>query len=476
MSLKRKDKADMKIFNTLTRQKEELIPLKEGEYKIYACGPTVYNYIHIGNARPLCVFDVLRRYLEYRGNKVNFVQNFTDIDDKIIRRANEEGVTYKDISEKYIEEFWKDSKGMNIREATNHPKATETIDEIIDIVAKLVEKGYAYEVSGDVYFSTKKFNEYGKLSHQPLEELEAGARINIGEVKREPMDFALWKSAKPGEPYWESPWGHGRPGWHIECSAMVRRFLGETIDIHCGGQDLIFPHHENEIAQSECCNGVPFSRYWMHNGFITVDKVKMSKSLGNFFTVRDVAEQFGYEPIRFLMISCQYRSPINYSFDAIEQCKASLERMYTCRDNLDFALENAKDTADEKDAEIIALIDKRKEEFIDAMEDDLNTADAIGTVFELVRDINTNVNEGVNSKQLVEHAIKIFDELTGVLGLLYNREKKGSLDDEIEAMINARNEARKAKNWAEADRIRDELKAQGIVLEDTAQGVKWHRA
>lgn len=466
----------MKIFNTLTRQKEELIPLKEGEYKIYACGPTVYNYIHIGNARPLCVFDVLRRYLEYRGNKVNFVQNFTDIDDKIIRRANEEGVTYKDISEKYIEEFWKDSKGMNIREATNHPKATETIDEIIDIVAKLVEKGYAYEVSGDVYFSTKKFNEYGKLSHQPLEELEAGARINIGEVKREPMDFALWKSAKPGEPYWESPWGHGRPGWHIECSAMVRRFLGETIDIHCGGQDLIFPHHENEIAQSECCNGVPFSRYWMHNGFITVDKVKMSKSLGNFFTVRDVAEQFGYEPIRFLMISCQYRSPINYSFDAIEQCKASLERMYTCRDNLDFALENAKDTADEKDAEIIALIDKRKEEFIDAMEDDLNTADAIGTVFELVRDINTNVNEGVNSKQLVEHAIKIFDELTGVLGLLYNREKKGSLDDEIEAMINARNEARKAKNWAEADRIRDELKAQGIVLEDTAQGVKWHRA
>lgn len=466
----------MKIFNTLTRQKEELIPLKEGEYKIYACGPTVYNYIHIGNARPLCVFDVLRRYLEYRGNKVNFVQNFTDIDDKIIRRANEEGVTYKDISEKYIEEFWKDSKGMNIREATNHPKATETIDEIIDIVAKLVEKGYAYEVSGDVYFSTKKFNEYGKLSHQPLEELEAGARINVGEVKREPMDFALWKSAKPGEPYWESPWGHGRPGWHIECSAMVRRFLGETIDIHCGGQDLIFPHHENEIAQSECCNGVPFSRYWMHNGFITVDKVKMSKSLGNFFTVRDVAEQFGYEPIRFLMISCQYRSPINYSFDAIEQCKASLERMYTCRNNLDFALENAKDTAGEKDEEIIALIDKRKQEFIDAMEDDLNTADAIGTVFELVRDLNTSVNEGVQSKQLVEYAIKIFDELTGVLGLLYNREKKGSLDDEIEAMINARNEARKAKNWAEADRIRDELKAQGIVLEDTAQGVKWHRA
>ena len=466
----------MKVFNTLTRQKEELIPLKEGEYKIYACGPTVYNFIHIGNARPLCVFDVLRRYLEYRGNKVTFVQNFTDIDDKIIRRANEEGVTFKDISEKYIEEFWKDSNGMNIRKATVHPKATETMDEIIAIVSDLVDNGHAYEVNGDVYFSTKKFNEYGKLSHQPLEDLEAGARINVGDVKKEPMDFALWKSAKPGEPYWDSPWGKGRPGWHIECSAMVRKFLGETIDIHCGGQDLIFPHHENEIAQSECCNNAPFSRYWMHNGFITVDKVKMSKSLGNFFTVRDVAEQFGYEPIRFLMISCQYRSPINYSFDAIEQCKASLERMYTCRNNLDFALKNAKDEAGDKDAEIIALIDKRKADFIDAMEDDLNTADAIGSVFELVRDINTNVNDGVQSKALVEYAIKIFDELTGVLGLLYNRETATSLDDEIEKLIEARNTARKEKNWAEADRIRDELKAQGIVLEDTPQGVKWHRA
>ena len=466
----------MKVFNTLTRQKEELIPLKEGEYKIYACGPTVYNFIHIGNARPLCVFDVLRRYLEYRGNKVTFVQNFTDIDDKIIRRANEEGVTFKDISEKYIEEFWKDSNGMNIRKATVHPKATETMDEIIAIVSDLVDNGHAYEVNGDVYFSTKKFNEYGKLSHQPLEDLEAGARINVGDVKKEPMDFALWKSAKPGEPYWDSPWGKGRPGWHIECSAMVRKFLGETIDIHCGGQDLIFPHHENEIAQSECCNNAPFSRYWMHNGFITVDKVKMSKSLGNFFTVRDVAEQFGYEPIRFLMISCQYRSPINYSFDAIEQCKASLERMYTCRNNLDFALKNAKDESGEKDAEIIALIDKRKADFIDAMEDDLNTADAIGSVFELVRDINTNVNDGVQSKALVEYAIKIFDELTGVLGLLYNRETATSLDDEIEKLIEARNTARKERNWAEADRIRDELKAQGIVLEDTPQGVKWHRA
>ena len=465
----------MRVFNTLTRQKQELVPITPGEYKIYACGPTVYNFIHIGNARPLCVFDVLRRYLEYRGNKVNFVQNFTDIDDKIIRRANEEGLTFKEISEKYIEEFWKDAKGMNIREATYHPKATENIDEIIAIVSALIEKGYAYAVDGDVYFSTKKFQEYGKLSHQPLEDLEAGARINIGELKKEPMDFALWKNAKPGEPYWESPWGKGRPGWHIECSAMVRRYLGETIDIHCGGQDLIFPHHENEIAQSECCNGVPFANYWMHNGFITVDKVKMSKSLGNFFTVRDVAEKYGYEPIRLLMISCQYRSPINYSIDAIEQCKASLERMYTCRDNLDFALKNAVADAGENDSEIIALIDKRKADFVDAMEDDLNTADAIGVLFELIRDLNTNVNDKTVSKVVAEYAISAFDELTDVLGLVYNRDKKGSLDDEIEALIEQRNAARKAKNWAEADRIRDELKAQGIVLEDTAQGVKWHR-
>lgn len=466
----------MKVFNTLTRAKQDLIPIKEGEYKIYACGPTVYNFIHIGNARPLCVFDVLRRYLEYRGNKVNFVQNFTDIDDKIIRRANEEGVTFKDISEKYIEEFWVDAKGMNIREATTHPKATETMDEIISIVKGLVDKGYAYEVNGDVYFSTKKFTEYGKLSHQPLEDLEAGARINVGEVKREPMDFALWKSAKPGEPYWDSPWGQGRPGWHIECSAMVRKFLGETIDIHCGGQDLIFPHHENEIAQSECCNGAPFANYWMHNGFITVDKVKMSKSLGNFFTVRDVAQQYGYEPIRYLMISCQYRSPINYSFDAIAQCKASLERLYTCRDNLDFALKNSVEETGDKDAEIIALIDGKKDKFIEAMEDDLNTGEALGAVFELVKDINTNVNDGIQSKAVVEHAIKVFDELMEVLGLLYNRNAASSLDDEIEALIQQRNDARKNKNWAEADRIRDELKAQGIVLEDTPQGVKWHRA
>ena len=462
----------MKIFNTLTRTKEELKTVEEGKVKIYACGPTVYNFIHIGNARPLCVFDVLRRFLEYIGYDVRFVQNFTDIDDKIIKRANEENLTYKQVSEKYIEEYWKDVKGMNVREATVHPKATENIDEIIDIVSTLIDKGYAYAVDGDVYFSPSKFNEYGKLSHQPLEDLEAGARIMVGEVKKEPMDFALWKSAKPGEPYWESPWGHGRPGWHIECSAMVRRFHGNTIDIHCGGQDLIFPHHENEIAQSECCNGVPFANYWMHNGYINVDNVKMSKSLGNFFTVRDVAEKYGYEPIRFLMISSHYRSPINYSTDIIEQCKASLARLYTCRDSLDFALENAAEG--EADSDILAMFDKRRQQFIEAMSDDLNTADAIAALFELVRDINSNVIAANANKGTVEAAIKVFDELADVLGLVYNREKE-DLDSEIEALIEQRTQARKDRNWAEADRIRDELKAKGIVLEDTAQGVKWHR-
>lgn len=462
----------MKIFNTLTRTKEELKTVEEGKVKIYACGPTVYNFIHIGNARPLCVFDVLRRFLEYIGYDVRFVQNFTDIDDKIIKRANEENLTYKQVSEKYIEEYWKDVKGMNVREATVHPKATENIDEIIDIVSTLIDKGYAYAVDGDVYFSPSKFSEYGKLSHQPLEDLEAGARIMVGEVKKEPMDFALWKSAKPGEPYWESPWGHGRPGWHIECSAMVRRFLGNTIDIHCGGQDLIFPHHENEIAQSECCNGVPFANYWMHNGYINVDNVKMSKSLGNFFTVRDVAEKYGYEPIRFLMISSHYRSPINYSTDIIEQCKASLARLYTCRDSLDFALENAAEG--EAGNDILEMFDKRRQQFIEAMSDDLNTADAIAALFELVRDINSNVIAANANKGTVEAAIKVFDELADVLGLVYNR-KKEDLDSEIEALIEQRTQARKDRNWAEADRIRDELKAKGIVLEDTAQGVKWHR-
>ena len=464
----------MKVYNTLTRKKEELVPITPGEIKMYACGPTVYNYIHIGNARPLCIFDILRRYLEYRGYKVTFVQNFTDIDDKIIRRANEEHVDFSEISERYIKEFWTDADGLNVRHATVNPKATENIDAIIHIISTLIEKGYAYEAQGDVYFSTEKFKDYGKLSHQPLEDLEAGARIMVGEVKREPMDFAVWKAAKPGEPAWDSPWGKGRPGWHIECSAMNWRYLGDTIDIHCGGQDLIFPHHENEIAQSECFTGKPFAHYWMHNGYINVDNVKMSKSLGNFFTVRDVAEKYGYEPIRYLLISAQYRSPINYSTDIIEQCISALNRLYTCRDSLDFELKNASDAEHDGDRAIIDGFDKYREQFIDAMDDDLNTADAIASIFELVRDINTNVVGKTPSKALVEDAISVFDELTGVLGLVYNR-KTETLDSDIEALIEARTNARKEKNWAEADRIRDQLKEMGIVLEDTAQGVKWHR-
>ena len=464
----------MKVYNTLTRKKEELVPITPGEIKMYACGPTVYNYIHIGNARPLCIFDILRRYLEYRGYNVKFVQNFTDIDDKIIRRANEEHVDFSEISERYIKEFWTDADGLNVRHATINPKATENIDAIIQIISTLIEKGYAYEAQGDVYFSTEKFKDYGKLSHQPLEDLEAGARIMVGEVKREPMDFAVWKAAKPGEPAWDSPWGKGRPGWHIECSAMNWRYLGDTIDIHCGGQDLIFPHHENEIAQSECFTGKPFAHYWMHNGYINVDNVKMSKSLGNFFTVRDVAEKYGYEPIRYLLISAQYRSPINYSTDIIEQCIAALNRLYTCRDSLDFELKNASDAEHDGDKAIIDGFDKYREQFISAMDDDLNTADAIASIFELVRDINTNVVGKTPSKALVEGVIAMFDELTGVLGLVYNR-KTETLDSDVEALIEARTNARKEKNWAEADRIRDQLKEMGIVLEDTAQGVKWHR-
>ena len=465
----------MKVFNTLTRKKEEMIPITPGEYKIYCCGPTVYNYIHIGNARPMCVFDTLRRYLEYRGNKVTFVQNFTDIDDKIIRKANEDGTDYKTVSEQFIKEYFTDAAGLNIRPADIQPRATQTMDEIISMVSTLIEKGHAYVVeNGDVYFSTKTDKEYGKLSHQPLEDLEAGARINIGELKHDPMDFAIWKASKPGEPAWDSPWGPGRPGWHIECSAMNHKYLGDTIDLHCGGQDLIFPHHENEIAQSECANEAPFANYWMHNGYINVDNVKMSKSLGNFFTVRDVAQEFGYEPIRFLMISSHYRSPINYSVDSIKQCQAALKRLYTCRDSLDFALENADVEDRPVDFERKKQLDSHRAEFNEAMDDDLNTADALAAVFELVRDINTLVLDGKASEGLATFASEEFDELTGVLGLVYNREKE-DIDIEIEHKIEERNRARAEKDFATADAIRDELKAQGIILEDTPQGVKWHR-
>lgn len=461
----------MKIFNTMTRRKEEFVPLDKNEVKIYACGPTVYNYIHIGNARPLCVFDVLRRYLEYRGYNVRFVQNFTDVDDKIIKRANEEGLTFEEVSKKYIKEFWTDAHGLNFKDATVHPKATENIDEIINIIKTLEEKGYAYAVDGDVYYRTLKFKDYGKLSHQPIEDLQSGARIAIGEKKENPLDFALWKAAKEGEPYWDSPWGKGRPGWHIECSAMNKRYLGDSIDIHCGGKDLVFPHHENEIAQSEAANDAPFAKYWMHNGYINVDNVKMSKSLGNFKTVREIANVYGYEVIRYFLISSHYRSPINYSIDIIEQCQSALDRLYTCRESLDFAIKNAKSDIDD-DEVILKLIASAKDEFIKAMDDDLNTADGIAAVFNLVSTINTEIINKEVSLNVCKKAAEMFDELTGVLGLLYNR-KSNDIDDDIEKLIEQRQTARANKDWATADKIRDELKAKGIILKDTPQGVTW---
>lgn len=462
----------MRIFNTMSRSKEEFIPVNEKEVKIYACGPTVYNFIHIGNARPLCVFDVLRRYMEYKGYNVKFVQNFTDIDDKIIKRANEEGSSFEEISEKYINEFWTDAHGLNFKDATIHPKATENIDEIIDIIKTLEDKGFAYAVNGDVYFRTLKFKEYGKLSHQPIEDLVSGARIAVGDIKENPLDFALWKGAKEGEPYWNSPWGKGRPGWHIECSAMNRKYLGNTIDIHCGGQDLVFPHHENEIAQSECANGCAFSKYWMHNGYINVDNVKMSKSLGNFKTVREIADVYGYEVIRYFLISSHYRSPINYNLDIIEQCKSALERLYTCRESLDFAIKNAVEKDDDKD--LLNTLNSRREQFTEAMDDDLNTADGLSAIFELVRDINTKILDKNTSRHICETAAEIFDELCGVLGILYNR-KSNDLDAEIEALIEKRQNARKNKDFATADKIRDDLKAKGIILKDTPQGVTWSK-
>ena len=462
----------MKIYNTMSRRKEEFIPLEPNVVKIYACGPTVYNYIHIGNARPICVCDVLRRYMEYKGFTVVFVQNFTDIDDKIIKKANEENSDYISISEKYIKEYEIDRKGLNVREATIHPKATENIDEIINMISKLEENGYAYKAeNGDVYFRTKKFIVFGKLSLLPLDELEAGARISVGDEKEDPMDFALWKAAKKGEPYWDSPWSKGRPGWHIECSAMSRRFLGETIDIHYGGQDLIFPHHENEIAQSEAFSGKTFARFWMHNGYINIDNKKMSKSLNNFFTVRDVANVYGYEPIRYLMLASHYRSPINYSKEVIEQCIASLDRLYSCRKNLDFLISHSEvgNISEELKGQFL----KDKEEFISAMEDDLNTAVALSSLFNLVRDINSVFSENGNLNEgAIKFAMGLFDELSGILGLVYNR-KSESLNEEIEALIEKREKARKEKNWVLADKIRDELKGKNIVLEDTQQGVKW---
>ncbi len=465
----------MKLYNTFTRKKEEFVPITKGEAKIYACGPTVYNFIHIGNARPLCVFDLLRRYLEYIGYKVTFVQNFTDIDDKIIKKAQEEKSGFWAVSKKYTEEYKKDARGLNVREATFHPKATENIDEIIKIIETLIRKDYAYSLpNGDVYFKTRSFKDYGKLSNQTIDDLQSGARVHIDEMKNDPLDFALWKAAKPGEPFWESPWGKGRPGWHIECSAMAEKYLGKTIDIHCGGQDLIFPHHENEIAQSECCNGVKFVNYWLHNGYINVNNEKMSKSLGNFFTVREIAEKYGYEPIRYLMISSHYRSPINYSEETILQCKAALERLYTFKENLNFALENPKNLAGKIEINPINL-KFYKNKFMEAMDDDLNTADAVAVIFEFVKEVNTTILSKSNFDVKIITDIKnLFDELIGVLGILYESKNFDEIDNaEIENLLREREIARNEKNWKRADKIRDLLKEKNVIIEDTPSGAKF---
>jgi len=464
----------MKVFNTITRKKEELIPLVPGEIKMYSCGPTVYNYFHIGNARPFIIFDILRRYLEYRGYKVTFVQNFTDVDDKIIKKAKEEKVSEKEVAEKFIKEYFKDAEALGIRKADYHPRVTENIPEIINLIKRIEENGLTYTINGNVYYDTTKFSDYGKLSKQNLEELEAGARVDVGDEKKNPMDFVLWKNQKPGEPAWDSPWGLGRPGWHIECSAMSMKYLGETMDIHSGGQDLIFPHHENEIAQSEGATGKPFAKYWMHNGFINVDNEKMSKSLGNFFTVREVSEVYDLEIVRLFMISSHYRSPINFSNELLDSIKSSLERLYIAKNNLKYLLSKAEEKERlENEVDIEESLLKHKDRFIEAMEDDLNTADAVSAIFDLVRDINANINDNT-SKTTIQYAFDLYMELAGVLGLLSKEEK--NLDEEIEALIEERQKARKEKNWALADEIRDNLNGKGIILEDTPSGVKWRRA
>ena len=458
----------MKIYNTLTRSLEEFKTIRPGEAMIYACGPTVYNYIHIGNARPLIVFDCFRRYLKYRGYKVKFVQNFTDVDDKIINKANTEGKTAKEISERYIAEYKKDAEGLGVLPADTHPKVTDSMDKIIDIVKKLIYNGYAYQAGGDVYFRTTKFSEYGKLSHMPLEELQAGSRVEVNDVKESPLDFAVWKAAKPGEPYWESPWGKGRPGWHIECSAMATNYLAHTIDVHCGGQDLIFPHHENEIAQSECATGVEFANYWMHNGYINVDNKKMSKSLGNFFTVREVAEKYGYIPIRYMMLQAHYRSPINYNEEVIVQCRSSLERIETFRKNLEFSISKAQngEITDEQRENIEA----KREKFISVMDDDFNTADGISVIFELIRDINPYATgKQQATKELLLLAKEVFEELTGVLGLT-PKSSDDDITDEIQKLFEDWAAARKEKDFEKADNLRDMLNQAGYIAQVTRQG------
>ncbi|HBF2451196.1 TPA: cysteine--tRNA ligase [Clostridioides difficile] len=464
----------MKVYNTLTRTKEEFVPLEEGKVKMYVCGPTVYNYIHIGNARPFIIFDTLRRYLEYRGYDVTYVQNFTDVDDKIINRSHEEGISPEEVAAKYIKEYFVDCDGLGIKRATVHPQVTDNIQQIIEFIKELEDKGYAYAVNGDVYFDTNKFEGYGKLSGQKQEDLEAGARIEVNDQKRHPMDFVLWKAKKEGEPGWDSPWGEGRPGWHIECSVMSKRYLGETIDIHAGGQDLTFPHHENEIAQSEARSGKTFSKYWMHNGYININDEKMSKSKGNFFTVRDISKLYDLEIVRFFMLSAHYRNPVNFSDEMLNQAKAGLERLYNTKEKLEFTLSNLVESPlTEKEVELVKELDDFRQKFIDAMDDDVNTADAVSVIFELAKLINSNVDEN-SSLVFAKKCLDEFNELTGVLNIV-NKKKDTVLDKDIEELIQKRTDAKKNKEFQLADDIRQQLLDMGIVLEDTRQGVKWKR-
>ena len=466
----------MKLYNTLSRKKEEFKPIEEGKVKMYVCGPTVYNFIHIGNARPFIIFDTLRRYLEYRGYDVTFVQNFTDVDDKIIKRGHEENITPEEVANKYINEYFVDADGLGIKRASVHPRVTDNIEQIIAFVKELEDKGYAYAVNGDVYFDTKKFKDYGKLSGIKQEELEAGARIEVNDQKRHPMDFVLWKAKKEGEPGWASPWGEGRPGWHIECSVMSNRYLGETIDIHAGGQDLKFPHHENEIAQSEARSGKNFSNYWLHNEYINVNNEKMSKSLGNFFTVREISEIYDLEVVRLFMLSTHYRNPINFSDEILNQSKAGLERLYNAKEKALFTINNLEDSKmTEEEAKLQEELAGFRQKFIDAMDDDVNTADAVSVIFELAKFMNSNVTEK-SSKEFAQKVIDEFNELTSVLNIVNKDQKEDILDEEIEQLIAQRTEAKKNKNFQLADEIRQQLLDKGIILEDTRQGVKWKRA
>ena len=468
----------MKIYNTMSKKKEEFIPLEEGKVKMYVCGPTVYNFIHIGNARPMIAFDTVRRYFEYKGYDVNFVSNFTDVDDKIIKKAIEEGVTADEISKRYIAECKKDMEAMNIKPATKNPLATEEICGMVDMIQTLIDKGYAYEKNGTVYYRTRKFEGYGKLSHKNLDDLQSGGRtllVTGEDEKEDPLDFVLWKPKKEGEPAWESPWSEGRPGWHIECSEMSKKYLGEQIDIHAGGEDLIFPHHENEIAQSEAANGKEFARYWMHNGFLNIDNRKMSKSLGNFFTVREISEKYDLQVLRFFMLSAHYRSPLNFSAELMEAAKSGLERILTAAENLRFLSGNAGDGAmTEEEKELFARTEEYVADFERAMDDDFNTADAIAAVFDLVKYINTTA-DGSRSREYLDSLYARLQTLTDVLGIIVDKEEE-MLDADIEAMIEKRQAARKERNFALADQIRDELLAKGIILEDTREGVKWKKA